>query len=50
MYAPARAFVGFAWDVVGQMLAVQVTWIAITWVVLLVVFGRATKRLVAHGG
>jgi ABC-2 type transport system permease protein len=50
MYAPARAFVGFSWDVVGQMVLAQLTWIALTWLLLVIVFSRATRRLVAHGG
>ncbi len=50
MYAPARAFVGFSWETVGPMLLSQVTWIVIAWVALLLVYERATRRLVAHGG
>jgi hypothetical protein len=50
MYAPARVFVGFAWDTFAFLLVSQMTWIVLTWIALVLVFGRATRRLVAHGG
>lgn len=50
MYAPARVFVGFAWDSFGVLVLSQLTWIVVTWIVVVLVFGRATRRLVAHGG
>jgi ABC-2 type transport system permease protein len=49
-YAPARAFVGFAWPVFAPLLLIQLIWLAVCWLAIVVLFGRASRRLVAHGG
>jgi ABC-2 type transport system permease protein len=49
-YAPARIFVGFDWPVFGPLLLVQLIWLGVYWLAIGVVFGRAARRLVAHGG
>jgi ABC-2 type transport system permease protein len=49
-YAPARAFVGFDWPVVGSLLLTQLLWLGLCWLAVRVIFGRAARRLVAHGG
>jgi ABC-2 type transport system permease protein len=50
MYAPARTFVGFSWPVFGESLATQLAWLVIFWLAIQLVFQRATRRLVTHGG
>jgi hypothetical protein len=32
------------------MLLIQVIWLGVCWLAIAVGFGRATRRLVAHGG
>jgi ABC-2 type transport system permease protein len=49
-YAPARVFVGFSLPVFGQLLLTQVIWLVLGWLLVRVVFRRAARRLVAHGG
>jgi ABC-2 type transport system permease protein len=49
-YAPARVFVLFAWPVFGPLLLTQLIWLGVCWLAITVVFDRATRRLVAHGG
>jgi ABC-2 type transport system permease protein len=49
-YAPARAFVGSSADVVGPLLVTQLTWLVVCWLAVGLVFNRASRRLVAHGG
>lgn len=49
-YAPARAFVSDDATVLIPIAAIQATWLVLGWLLLAVVFGRATRRLVAHGG
>jgi len=49
-YAPARTFVAFDWASFGQLWLGQLVWIVLAWVIVSVVFGRATRRMVAHGG
>jgi ABC-2 type transport system permease protein len=50
MYAPARAFVGSSWDVVTPLVLIQGVWLVICWLGVWLVFARAARRLVAHGG
>lgn len=49
-YAPARVFVGFDWTVFAPLVVTQVTWLVICWLAVVLVFGRAARRVVAHGG
>jgi ABC-2 type transport system permease protein len=49
-YAPARVFVGFDWAVFAPLVVTQLTWLAICWLAVLLVFDRAARRVVAHGG
>jgi ABC-2 type transport system permease protein len=49
-YAPARVFVGFDWGVFGPLLLIQLIWLGVGWLGVVVIFGRASRRLVAHGG
>ena len=50
MYAPARAFVGSSWEELAPLVLSQVVWLSGCWLGVALVFGRATRRLVAHGG
>ena len=47
---PARTFVAFSWDTFALTLLIQLVWVAGTWSLVMLVFARATRRLVAHGG
>ena len=54
---PAAASCGSAfclvntdWSVLVSVGAMQLLWLVLGWLILLTVFGRATHRLVAHGG
>jgi ABC-2 type transport system permease protein len=49
-YAPARVFVGFSVPLFVPLLASQVCWLVLGWLAVRLVFSRATRRLVAHGG
>src|ERR1051326_2894531 len=49
-YAPARAFVSADLSSLAPIAAVQLVWLVLAWFLLVAVFGRATHRLVAHGG
>jgi ABC-2 type transport system permease protein len=49
-YAPARAFVGFDASVFLPLLLTQLTWLVVGWLALGLIFDRAARRLVAHGG
>jgi viologen exporter family transport system permease protein len=49
-YAPARAFVSNDVASLAPIAAVQVAWLALGWFGVMLIFGRATHRLVAHGG
>jgi ABC-2 type transport system permease protein len=49
-YAPARAFVSFEPDFVLRMAAGQVIYVLILAVLVLLVWRRAQRRLVVHGG
>lgn len=49
-YAPARAFVSTDWSTLVSVGAMQLVWLVLGWLILVAVFGRATHRLVAHGG
>jgi ABC-2 type transport system permease protein len=49
-YAPARVFVGFDWSVFAPLLLTQVSWLVVCWLAVMLVFDRAARRLVAHGG
>ena len=49
-YAPARVFAGFDWSVFAPLALTQLTWLVVCWAAVLVVFSRAARRLVAHGG
>lgn len=49
-YAPARAFVGLDLQSAVQLFLTQLTWLVLAWLAVVVVFGRAARRLVAHGG
>jgi ABC-2 type transport system permease protein len=49
-YAPARVFVSSSWDGFAVLLLTQVAWLLATGFVVHVVFGRAVRRVVAHGG
>jgi ABC-2 type transport system permease protein len=49
-YAPARLAVNFSWSALGELLLLQVVWLVVAGLVVRVVFGRAVRRVVAHGG
>jgi ABC-2 type transport system permease protein len=49
-YAPARVFVGATPDVVASIALTQLAWLAVGWLLVQLVFTRATRRVVAHGG
>jgi ABC-2 type transport system permease protein len=49
-YAPARVFVGFEWPVFAPLLLTQLTWLLLFWGLVSLIFSRASRRLVAHGG
>ena len=49
-YAPARAFVVTDWSVIVPIGVTELVWLVLGWLILVAVFGRATHRLVAHGG
>jgi ABC-2 type transport system permease protein len=49
-YAPARAFVATDWQALVSVAVLQFLWLACGWTILAVVFGRAVRRAVAHGG
>jgi ABC-2 type transport system permease protein len=49
-YAPARTFVSFSWDVFGVLLLGQLVWVGLAWLLVSLVFARARRRIVAHGG
>jgi len=49
-YAPARAFVASDWQTLAPIVAIQAVWLAIGWCILMLIFSRATHRVVAHGG
>jgi viologen exporter family transport system permease protein len=49
-YAPARVFVGFSWPVFGSLLLTQLIWLGVCWFSIHLLFGLASRRLVAHGG
>ncbi|HYW87715.1 MAG TPA: ABC transporter permease [Chloroflexota bacterium] len=49
-YAPARLFVGFSWEAFGSLIATQVVWLTVAGLVVQLVFSRAVRRVVAHGG
>jgi len=49
-YAPARLFVGFSVSTAVPVLLLQLLWLAIAFALVSLVFDRATRRVVAHGG
>jgi ABC-2 type transport system permease protein len=49
-YAPARAFVNVDWSGFLPLVMTQLVWLTLGWLAVLAVFGRASRRLVAHGG
>jgi ABC-2 type transport system permease protein len=49
-YAPARIFVGFDWPVFAPLMLTQLTWLLLFWGLVSLIFSRASRRLVAHGG
>jgi ABC-2 type transport system permease protein len=49
-YAPGRLFVGFDWSIAASVILTQAVWIGLCWLTVALLFGRATRRVVAHGG
>jgi ABC-2 type transport system permease protein len=49
-YAPARLVVGFSGPLFAELLIAQLVWVVVIGVVVRLVFGRAVRRVVAHGG
>ena len=49
-WAPARMFVGFSWELLAQVLPMQILWVGVALGVSVLMYRSGTRNLQAHGG